>query len=94
MRAPTCQCIVCAAGLCKRAACGNLCLRNASRLTSCLGYLYSLLFALKHIKPDDAELTDLAMKVALQIVKEGREKKYVSFICLSIPSFPVVAHLF
>ena len=51
---------------------------QCSWLTSGLGYLYSLLFALKHIKPDDAELADLAMKIALQIIKEGRERKYVS----------------
>ena len=44
-------------------------------LTCFIGYLYSLLFVLRHVKPDDAELSDLAMKIALQIVKEGREKK-------------------
>lgn len=41
------------------------------------GYLYALLWALQYVKPDDEELSDLAMKTALQIVKEGRERKCV-----------------
>lgn len=70
----SCSCCVCVCA----AEVISLTSEQCSWLTSCVGYLYSLLFALKHIKPDDAELADLAMKIALQIIKEGRERKYVS----------------
>lgn len=61
------------------------------------GYLYALLFVHKHVKPDDTELTDIATKVAMQIIKEGREHKCgalldIAFLTLNI-SPQVQVHL-